>query len=279
MLPVYVINVKDHCDRRQSAERQLRRYGIEFEFFDAYRGDAGLACFDRVDERRFLLNTGKRPRGGEIGCFASHKVLWQRCLASGRPIMIMEDDFRLDERFPDAVRSVSGLIDEVEYIRLQHERRARSTPVITYGDFQLERYTKMPHCAMCYAISPRIAQRLLSMSRVFAAPVDIVMKRVWKIGQPMYCLTPYTVCDSTLCATSAIGERKRCQKPFIVRAQRTMMKVGWHLQQWRFNLLQSDRHLLQFEATLPLTGVRTDASGLPVAELHDAEHAGRRRRY
>jgi glycosyl transferase family 25 len=243
MLPIYVINVQGETSRRQSASRQMQALGLDFRFFDAFDGPSGAACFERIDEERFLLNTGKRLRPGEIGCYASHKTLWQRCVASGQAMMIMEDDFLLAEPFPDAVRCVTSVIDEVEYMRLQHERRARSIPVVLLGPFQLERYTKMPHCAMCYALTPRIAARLLSISRDFAAPVDVVMKRVWQIGHPMYCLTPYTVSDSTLCRDSCIGTRRRCRKPPGLRLRRTLMKIGWRLRQWHFNLLQSDRQL------------------------------------
>jgi glycosyl transferase family 25 len=138
---------------------------------------------------------------------------------------------------------VSRLIGEVGYLRLQDERRARSKPVMQCGAFQLQRYTKLPHCAMCYAITPGVAKRLLALSQVFAAPVDVVMKYVWELDNPLYCLTPYTVSSGPHSYDSIIGHRSKAGKSLCVRVKRTLLKLRRLHLLLRFNLRHSDAEL------------------------------------
>lgn len=240
MLPIYVISLKNAATRRENAAAQFARQSVDFQFFDALNGDDGAKLFDGLDQYAFVLHTGRNTTQGEIGCFASHKALWQRCVDEDRSIMIMEDDFKLADDFSKAVAVSETLIEEVGLLRLQDERRGKSKPVINVGDFWLERYTKTPHCAMCYSLTPAVARRLVELFAVYYAPVDVVMKHVWLFDNPMYCLTPYTVTGSDLSFDSIIGDRNKCEKSLATRLRRTSLKIGWQWHRLLFNLKQSD---------------------------------------
>jgi len=108
------------------------------------------------------------------------------------------------------------------------------------GEIQLERYTKTPHCTMCYAISPIVARRLIEANKDFCAPVDVVMKHVWRFQNPMYCLTPYVVSDSNLSAESVIGDREKFRKPLLTSVRRFWLKTTWQMKRLLFNRRQSD---------------------------------------
>ena len=179
MLRIYVISMAGSIARRRSVQRQLQSRNLAFEFLDALEGERGKALFEHCNEHSFILNTGRQPLPGEIGCFASHKSLWNRSVEENRSMLIMEDDFHAHDNFASALRTATALIDEVGFLRLQFEQEARRTMVMNVGDFRLERYTKPPQCAMCYALAPWIARRLLERARTFDAPVDVVMKRFW----------------------------------------------------------------------------------------------------
>jgi len=243
MLPIYVISLPDATERRQNASSQMRAQSLDFEFFDAFDGEQGAQLFDRCDQDGFVLHTGRVTTAGEIGCFASHKALWRHCVEINRNIMIMEDDFTLAANFGKAVLASESLIGHLGLLRLQDERRGQSTPVMRVDGFQLERYTKTPHCTMCYSIAPRIAQRLLKLHNTYRAPVDVVMKHVWTFDNPMYCLTPYTVSSSDLFLESMIGDRDKCRKTLPVRARRIWLKFQWQWQRVLFNLRQNDADL------------------------------------
>jgi glycosyl transferase family 25 len=249
MLPVHIISLKTAHNRRDRAAAQLTRQSIDFSFFDALDGTAGAKLFERCDDAAFVLHTGRVTTAGEIGCFASHKALWQKCADENRSLMIMEDDFKLSRQFSKAVAVSELLIDELGLLRLQDERRGKSKVVMQVGEFQLERYTKTPHCAMCYSLTPALARRMLELFRVYYAPVDVVMKHVWLFDNPMYCLTPYTVTGSDLSFESIIGDRNKCKKNLATRMSRTLLKAGWQWQRLKFNLVQSDEDVWQRCAT------------------------------
>lgn len=261
MLPIAIISLRDATDRRARAAAQMQRQGIAFEFFDACDGESGRRVFASCNEEQFVLHTGREITPGEIGCYASHKRLWQRCVDSNRPLLIMEDDFCLEPGFASAVRTTAKIIGELNFVRLQDERRGASRAIMPLGKFQLERYTKTPHCAMCYAITPRLARRWLELFQDFNAPVDVVLKHVWTFDNPMYCLTPYTVSSGDLSFDSMIGDRAKCQKCAHTRMRRTWLKIGWQWNRLVFNLRQSD------------VGVRQRLSALDAVDKGNEKHA------
>ena len=234
-MKLYVISLPDARERRERAAIQLADAGIEFEFFDALRGEQAMAegHFERCDEDEWLLNTGREITSAEIGCFASHRSMWQKCVDLGRPIMIMEDDFQLMPGFGDAVKQVAALIEDFGFIRLQNETRARKERVAERGGYTLWRYTKVPHSCMCNSITPSVAERFVEMTRVACEPVDVFVKKFWQHGQPIYGLTPYTVTESCLSPKSCIPDRDKAHKNLKLRSTRFLRKCSWEVQRIR----------------------------------------------
>jgi len=234
-MKIFVISLPDAEARRERAARQLEELGLAFEFFDAMRGDQVMAdgYFDRCDEEEWLLNTGHPMSPGEVGCFASHRSMWQKCVDLDEPIMIMEDDFQLLPGFAEAVQQVADNILEFGFIRLQTETRARKQRVARRGDYTLWRYTKVPHSCMCNSITPRVAQSLVEQTRVIYEPVDVFIKKFWVHGQPIFGLTPYTVTESTLSQQTYILHREKVPKGIARSTQRFLRKCSWEVKRIR----------------------------------------------
>lgn len=244
-IKMFVITLSDALERQQQAETQLRAAGFDFRFFPAVRGTDAIgssAC--PVDERDFLLATGRHVTAGEVGCYASHRLLWKHCASVGEPLLVMEDDFLLSDGFAAAVRHLEREIADFHFIRLQSERRARKRKVKSLGSFDLWQYTKAPQSAMCYGISPSAAQRLLTHADIIEAPVDVYMKRCWQHGQRMYGITPYTVTESPLSSHSQIAGRTKARKGFMTQLQRLFTRMQSHVLRTHYNyaLLRRDRN-------------------------------------
>ncbi len=232
---IYVINLEKDAERRQSASRQLESHGLDFEVFRALTVDQGWQeHFDAYDERRYLINTGRTAAPGEIGCYASHRALWQRCVELNQPIMIMEDDFLLSEDFRSAFRQTERLIATYGFIRLQTERRGKRRFVRRAGDFDLVYYTKMPHSLMCYAISPQVAGTFIARSRRLTAPVDVMIKKIWEHRQRLYGLRPYPVSENEIADQTTIDGRIKPKKCLSIQLQRFLAKIGWAIKRRMF---------------------------------------------
>lgn len=243
-MKIFVISLPEADERRQSARQQFQDVGIHFEFFDAIRGEVAVRnCeFEGLDDQAYLLNTGRQAVIGEIGCFASHRQLWKRCIELDEPIVVMEDDFNILPRFSAALASARGVMEHVGFLRLQTTVRAKKTKVASVRGFELARFTKAPHGLMCYCLSPTVAAAFVHATQKIDAPVDVFIKKFWEHKQPLYALTPYTIAPSVLSVETTIKGRTKTRKGWSVARRRFLRKGGWYLRRWLFNAQQRLRH-------------------------------------
>ena len=101
--PIWLINLDSNPERFQSATAQLAAFGLTAERFSAVYGknlsaDEVAACYDpALNQQKF-----RRPlSAGEIGCYLSHRALWQRMVDHKIELaFILEDDIDLEPEFP-----------------------------------------------------------------------------------------------------------------------------------------------------------------------------------
>ncbi|HBM65572.1 MAG TPA: hypothetical protein DD418_18685 [Pseudomonas sp.] len=180
-LPIYVINLPASTDRRSSMERQGAALGLRLQFFEAVNGRQPHPLFGHVAEKKRLLRKGRPFRPGEIGCWASHYLLWQRCLESGQPMIVLEDDVALDPALPALLADLRQLPDEVGYFRL-HAADRPSEPWLCFGDHVLHRYWRSPLCTFGYYLAPAAAARFLRHADEWVVAVDDYMDLAWLHG-------------------------------------------------------------------------------------------------
>lgn len=238
-MKLYVISLKESQDRRHKVDAQLTAAKVEYEFFDAIRVQNGIeSYFDSCDEEQYLINCGRVVATGEIGCYASHLAMWKKCVELNQPIVIMEDDFCIEENFPAAILQVEKLISNYGFVRLQTEFRGKKIKSKDVEGFTLYYYTKMPHSLMCYALSPKVAQGLIESSKTLTAPVDVVIKKTWQHQIPMFGLAPYPVRDCEVENITTIKGRVSAKKNLLVKIKRFLTKVGWVFKRLKYNVEQ-----------------------------------------
>ena len=236
---VYVINLESSVERRVRLGQRLAALGVNHEFFRAVDGRTGSAAFESCDLTQYQLNTGRTPSDGEVGCYASHLRLWQRCVATNEPLVVMEDDAEPQPAFGEALEIARGLIARYGFLRFEYDgpgQPARTRPVEAVGAFTAHYFVKYPYGAMCYALSPAVARAFVAASRELRAPVDQFIKRCWEHGQPLYGLLPYTVREGPLAAASTIRARAKQALPPRLRARRMLHKIGTRFRRIAFNL-------------------------------------------
>ena len=100
-------------------EAALREAGTEAERIEATTGDEAaesvvLRRWDTSLNAKFDRNcevTTLPMSAGERGCAASHAALWKRCVRSGAPLLILEDDANLGCGFAVAVAQLAGAVE------------------------------------------------------------------------------------------------------------------------------------------------------------------------
>jgi glycosyl transferase family 25 len=228
-MKVLVISLPDSRARRESAGRQLAHRSIDFEFLDGVDGrSGGHSLLARYDERRFVVNCGRPANPGELGCYASHFLAWEWCVAHDEPLLVLEDDFVLQNGFPEALSLCEQLLPAYGHIRLEATTRSIAVPEQRFGSFKLVKYVKAPQGALAYGIAPAAARSLLRHSSAFVAPVDVFVRNFFWHKVPLFGLWPYTVANGELSGDSVIGRRVRPAQRAPIAVLR-FLKKGFRL--------------------------------------------------
>lgn len=192
-MKIFVLSLAHCTDRRVKVISAMKKLHLEFEFLDGVDGRVDSHPYlDRYSEKEFIYNYRRPAAAGELGCYASHMLAWDKCVELNRPIIIFEDDFILNENSLDAFSVAEGLIERYGFIRLETTRKPTFIAA-KQGAFTLHHFLKVPQCLTCYMISPKVALALLNSSTTIIQPVDVLTRNVWMHKQPIYGLAPYTV--------------------------------------------------------------------------------------
>ncbi|MDX1302646.1 glycosyltransferase family 25 protein [Photobacterium sp.] len=213
-MEAFVISLADNLRRRKKVTDTLDKHHINFNFIDGVDGRKGNHPYlERYNEKEFLFNYGRKAAPGEIGCYASHMLAWQKCVDLNQSILVFEDDLSIKDGVLEAFSACEKLIDKYGFIRMETTNKKPQYKVATVDGMTLSNFLKVPQCATCYAISPATAKAFLDNSQELCLPVDVFIRNVWMHKQAIYGLEPYFVSASG--EDSIIGKRNRSQKKSI----------------------------------------------------------------
>ncbi len=230
-MKIAVINLARSTDRRELMEANLARLGLAFEFFTGIDaqcgGHLGVSLYSEAAALRDLC----RPMSvGEIGCFASHYLLWRRCLESREPFVILEDDSVLDDSFVRTLEIASELLPKFPLVRLGLTWEAEGSEVaLSLPDgFELVSLAQGTYGTQCYMLSDIAAEALVDHAAVWSLPLDIYVDRPEIHGLASYGLRPYAVtqADQSVYA-SVIGDERYYLWPHDPGA-----KIRWQVEKF-----------------------------------------------
>ncbi|WP_367984100.1 glycosyltransferase family 25 protein [Spiribacter insolitus] len=221
MLEVRVISLKGSLERRASVREQFARLGRDFRFFDAVDGgDISNPVVARFSPRRFLIQHGRPHVPGEIGCYASHFLLWQHCIETGMPLVIMEDDLEFVGDAGGILAVAEELSSRFDFIRLEATRKKPSIRCWQRDGRSIVRYLKIPQRLTAYQITPRAARALVTASQTFSYPVDVFVRNQYLHGVPIHGIEPFAVRPRQKPLASQIGDRHTQKGPWWSRTTR-----------------------------------------------------------
>ena len=194
-LDIVVVNLARSLERRTAMMALLDPLGLSYSFFEAVDGKAGKhPLFDRFDPRMAEIRRGFTLTPGELGCYASHYLLWERCITENRPLLIFEDDIELNDNFLSAYHAAVENIEKYGLLRFSgHKVRPWTRIEAAADDLDIIRLKIGPHGTSCYAISPDAARKLIDSARVWFEPVDCHLDRFWTHHVNCYGFSPWPV--------------------------------------------------------------------------------------
>jgi glycosyl transferase, family 25 len=201
---IFYINRDVDSDRREMMKAALQETGIEAERVpgvDGYDAPDWLAAFyDR-----------KMPPG-ESGCSASHLLVSSKIIAENLPwAVVLEDDARPKAGFLQAVEdAVANAPADWDVIRLTRRSKWSVLTVCALPDHRrLIQYSKIPPGTQGLIVSRSGASKLLT-PRIVREPIDVEIKRPWKLKLKVLAIEPCIV-DTVPQAIlpSVVGKRSR----------------------------------------------------------------------
>ena len=165
-----VINLKSRSDRKFRFNREVAPKLGEVEWLPAIDGsttDFSVA----VRTVRFKSDSSwrdpfqERPiTKGEMGCFASHYLAWQKCYQLGEPVLILEDDVEFDWNLWDEKHIEETMAHNKGDISLLLLGYNENEPenVIKHPDYEDVIIPAYPYNAHAYVLSPQAAQWMIN---------------------------------------------------------------------------------------------------------------------
>lgn len=235
-IPVFIINLDSSPERFVHAQQQLQALGIEPQRFRGVYGkdlspDEVAACYDKAANLQYFRRS---LSPGEIGCYLSHRGVWQLMVEQNIDVaIVLEDDIDVDPRFPAALAQLSRLTGW-DHIKLSDDRDTPAHARKTVGDgFDLVNFKRVPNCATGYAISLSGARKMLSRNRFFR-PVDLDLQFGAELDLQLFSLLPYTIWPSTQfdSVINQISGGTRKGDTTALRNLKYRLQVAW--QRWRY---------------------------------------------
>lgn len=179
--PIFVISLATVTERRKFMEQQLNNKKIPFEFFNAIDGRISEhPLFKKYNKEKRLKQKGNELAGGELGCFASHYLLWEKCIALNTPIIIIEDDAVIFDNFMAFYKDIKNFSKNSLYLRLFVNDNNKPYKVIDRkSGYDIVRYLKGPRATRGYLIKPSAAKAFIMHAQEWVWPVDDYMDMSW----------------------------------------------------------------------------------------------------
>ena len=243
---IYIISLPGSIERRQHITQQLESVGPPYAFFDGIDGRRDDHIINKYyDEPLRLRRRGSPLSAGQLGCFASHHAMWQKCIKERKTLIILEDDVDIDgDRLKILYQHADQLPPFLECVRLfKNKTRAhRSIPASRLGMFTALKYTKGPMSGMGYLLTPAGAAKLLSHTSPVFYAVDIYMDRFWAHKVECYGIHPPCISHRDEFDSTIGYDRNRPPRPFKEKVLREAFNFTEKVRRFLHNMSYRIRH-------------------------------------
>jgi glycosyl transferase family 25 len=193
-LKVFAISLPSSLERRATVTQKLGERNIGFEFIDAVDGRVDQHPYlKNYDEKSFLINRRRKAAPGELGCYVSHLLAWEKCVEVDEPIVVLEDDFELTDDFEAGIRYLENFIDQISLVRLEPLEKQFFLTSHKDPDFTLVKQLNVGMHTTGYLVTPQGAKKLLERGRTIRAPIDLYLKYTFMHDQLIHALVPHGV--------------------------------------------------------------------------------------
>ncbi|NBI42638.1 glycosyl transferase [[Haemophilus] felis] len=249
---IFVINLAKSTERKYFISEQFRvlseatNQRLPYQFFNAINGkeNPDFFLFQKYNEHKRLKIRANKLSLPQLGCWASHYLLWEKCVALNKPIIIIEDDAIINPNFLDAYNFLSSNQNDFEFLWLgkpSNFKLTQKNKVIYQIPNSKNRvanfYDKWAN-TVSYFITPQAAKKLLNHCQEWIYEVDTQMERYWETNIPYLAIFPFCI-EQDLSKESDISPYNHKEKiAFTHKLRREYFRILDHINKFFFDLFR-----------------------------------------
>ena len=205
---IYIINLESSTDRRNYMDGQFTALSAQYpniqldiHYFPAVHGikNPDHPVFKKYNAQKHLLRKGRNLSLSELGCIASHYLVWQQCQQDNTAIIVLEDDAVLLSNFFNFLQESNTLAQKYNFLWLHKNLRSeKSTVIEKTNHFNIAKFYREFMCTTGYLITPNAAKQFLDYFDEILYPVDDQMSRFYENKIENLSLIPPCIADAGL---------------------------------------------------------------------------------
>ena len=240
-LPIYIINLEKSTDRKAYMQAQFDQLFLDnteqaIHFFKAINGkeNPNHPLFQRYNEKKRLNVKGYPLTRNQLGCYASHYSMWEKCIELDSPIIVLEDDAKFKDNFLDVLDFINSEKNTFEFFWLQPDRLKNKRKLVAdFGHFSV--YQGFIG-ATGYYLTPKAAKKFLAQSQEWYLTVDVTMDRFFENKVPPYAIVPFCL-EADYEIESTIFEKQKKVKTLKTVIARELFNISTSIKRNIYNLL------------------------------------------
>ncbi len=228
---IFVISLKGSV-RRQDIRQDMEYLNLDFEFFDAINGNGHSSVLSHYNHKKRMWKKGYEMTKGEIGCFASHYLMWEKCVSLNTPIIIMEDHAQINDNFMSVIDNFEQIIQREGFYKL-NSVPAKTKVIDKLADnLSIVKFASKTTSTTGYILTPNTAKELIKRAGDWVEPVDDYMDKEWVHHVPKYGIAPFPLKRRDI--PSEIGGRKRKKMNILTKLRCELIKLPEAIQKFFF---------------------------------------------
>lgn len=250
--PIFIINLPKSVERQAFITEQFNHINqqhnqtISYQFFEAINGkeNPDFYLFKKYNKEKRFARKGNEMNLSQLGCFASHYLLWEKCVELNQGIIVLEDDAIIHPEFASAYSFISSDKNQFEFFWLSPPapvRRTQKGKVIYHLDdkiHSISEFYKEWANATGYYINPVAAKKLLNYTSEWVYDLDISMDRYWENKLKYYALVPACVEPDFSKESNIPVNKGNKNRTFFVKIKREYYKLMDNIRKFIFNLIK-----------------------------------------
>lgn len=244
-IKIYIINLEKSIDRRDFISKQFNNLPrkIDYQFFKAVYGkeEPNHPLFLKYNEKKRFERKGHYMSLSQLGCFANHYLLWQKCIELNQGIIVLEDDAIIHSNFLEALEFISSDKNHFEFLWLSPpapaKRNQKGKMIYSLDKIEITRYKEGWGNATGYFITPKSAKKLLDYCEEWILDVDIMMERYWENKVDYLALSPFCVEPDLSKESNIPVDKKQGKRSLIVKIKRELYKVQDTIKKFKYDLI------------------------------------------